>query len=289
MQPMSTDLLEQLVLAKPYFENAGLIVAVDDGEPVGFVHAAFGPNDDESGLSRMLGVTCLVMVRADYQRRGIGADLLTHSEAYLRERGAQVLYAGGIRPLNGFYLGLYGGSELPGVLDSTPRAQRLFAAQGYREIDRVRVLHRDLAGFRALVDRPQMQIRRRTTIQVTCDPPSRTWWEACTYGGFDRMRFDLLSRPDGAVLATATFWGLEPLASSWGVHAVGLIDVKVDPAQTHQGLATFLLGDAFRQLQTQGISLVEVQAMQHNSPAQGLYRKLGFQEVDQGQVLRKEE
>ena len=132
VQPMSADLFEHMVLSKPYFENQGLIVAVEGQRPVGFVHAAFGPSDDGQRLSTQLGVTCLVMVRLDYQRKGIGAELLARGEAYLRGRGAHVLYAGSIQPLNGFYLGLYGGSELPGVLDSAPRAQYLFKSQGYR-------------------------------------------------------------------------------------------------------------------------------------------------------------
>jgi GNAT superfamily N-acetyltransferase len=288
MQPMSADLFEQMLLAKPYFDNQGLIVALNDGRPVGFVHAAFGPSDDGRRLSTQLGVTCLVMVRLDYQRRGIGAELLARSEAYLRCRGAQMLYAGGIQPLNGFYLGLYGGSELPGVLDSAPRAQYLFESQGYRKIDRVRVLRRDLAGFRAPVDRQQIQIRRRMVVKSTDDPPARTWWEACTWGVLERTRFDLSSRDGEGTLATATFWSIDPLAHSWGVRASGLIELEVQESQRRQGLATFLLSEAMRQLQLQGTSLVEVQTMQHNAAALQLYHKLGFSQIDQGAVFRKE-
>ena len=111
---MSAALLEELVLAKPYFDNQGLILAVDGETAVGFVHAGFGPSDDYSGLSTQLGVTCMLMVREPYRGRGIGSNLLSLSEKYLRGRGAQVLYGGGIHPLDPFYLGLYGGSELPG-------------------------------------------------------------------------------------------------------------------------------------------------------------------------------
>ncbi|HEV3021517.1 MAG TPA: GNAT family N-acetyltransferase, partial [Pirellulales bacterium] len=235
MQPMSADLFEQMLLAKPYFDNQGLIVALDERRPVGFVHAAFGPSDDGRRLSTLLGVTCLVMVRLDYQRRGIGAELLARSEAYLCGRGAQVIYAGGIQPLNGFYLGLYGGSELPGVLDSAPRAQYLFKSQGYREIDRVCVLRRELAGFRSPVDRQQIQIRRQMVVKASDDPPARTWWEASTWGAMERTRFELSTRDGDGPLATATFWSIEPLAHSWGVRAAGLIELEVAPAHRRQG------------------------------------------------------
>ncbi len=289
MQPMSANLLEQMVLSKPYFENAGLIVAVDGQQPVGFVHAAFGPSDNGQRLVCQLGVTCLVMVRLDYQRKGIGAELLARSENFLRGRGAQVLYAGAIQPLNGFYLGLYGGSELPGVLDSAPRAQYLFKSQCYREIDRVCVLQRELAGFRAPVDRGQIQIRRRTIVRTIDEPPARTWWEACTWGGLERTRFELSSRDADGPLATATFWSIEPLAHSWGVRAAGLVELEVLPAHRRQGLATFLLSESLRHLQSQGTSLIEVQTMNHNTAALQLYNKLGFKQIDQGAVYRKDE
>lgn len=288
MQPMSAGLFEHEVLAKPYFDNAGLIVAVDGDEPVGFAHAAFGPNEGETSLCTRFGVTCLVMVRANFQNRGIGGELLDRSERYLTRMGAEVLYAGGIRPLNAFYLGLYGGCELPGVLDSGPRAQRLFLSRGYKEIDRSIVLHRDLVGFRAPVDRKQLLIRRNYLVRSIPDPTPASWWEACTWGALERTRFELVPSQGGAVAAQATFWSMQPLAASWGVHAAGLLELETSESHQRQGLATFLLGEAFRRLQVEQVSLVEVQTMRHNAAALKLYEKLGFREVDQGAVYRKE-
>ena len=199
-----------------------------------------------------------------------------------------MLYAGGIAPLNGFYLGLYGGSELPGVLDSDSQAQRLFLSQGYREIDRTHVLHRELTGFRPLINREQMQIRRRSAIQAVCDPPSHTWWEACAWSLLTRTRFELSLRNAPGAAASATFWSIQPLAKSWGVNAAGLVELEVAEQHRRQGVATFLLGEAFRQLQSQGVSLIEAQTMQSNTAAHRLYDKLGFKVVDQGAVYRKE-
>lgn len=287
-QPMSAGLFDQLVLAKPYFDRQGLIVALDDDRPVGFVHAAFGPTEDESHVSHDLGVVCMLLVRPEYRRLGIGSELLQRSEAYLRRSGAKVLYAGGIRPLNPFYLGMYGGSELPGVLDSDAEAQRRYEAAGYRQVDRCLIFHRELASFRPVVNRQQMQIRRSTTVEVTFDRPSGTWWEACTVGWFNRTGFDLLSRQGGPPLASVTFWDMEPLASSWGVHAVGLTDLEVHPEHRRQGLATFLLSEAFRQLQQHQVALVEAQTMERNQAAIGLYESLGFELVNQGAVYRKD-
>ncbi|HVA51141.1 MAG TPA: GNAT family N-acetyltransferase [Pirellulales bacterium] len=288
VRPMSAALFEQFVLSKPYFDNAGLIVAVDDQLPVGFAHAAFGPNACGDRLARQMGSTCLVMVRTDYQGRGIGGELLSRSESYLRQRGAEVMYGGGIAPLNGFYLGLYGGSELPGVLDSDAGEQHLFESHGYREIDRVYVLERALAGFRPPIDRQQLQIRRRSTIEAMFDPPPHSWWEACAWSGLDQTLYELTSRDACRVVARATAWSIEPLSSSWGVRATGVTALEVEEASRRQGIATYLMSDIMRQLASQGTSLVQVQTMQANVPAQKLYEKLGFRLVNQGAVYRKD-
>jgi GNAT superfamily N-acetyltransferase len=287
-QRMSAAVFEERVLAKPYFDNAGLIVAVDGDRPVGFAHAAFGPSESGQRLSTKFGITCLVMVLPEYRGRGIGAELLARSEDYLRRRGAEVIYGGGIAPLNGFYLGLYGGSELPGILDTDAGEQRLFRSHGYREIDRVHVLERKLAGFRPTIDRNQMQVRRRSMVAVTADPPAANWWEACAWSGLEPTRFELTLRDVGRVIAHANTWTIEPLSASWGFRAAGVVGLDVDEKFRRQGFATYLMGEIMRQLATQGTTLMQVQTMQWNQPALKLYEKLGFQLVDQGAVYRKE-
>src|SRR5262249_22259395 len=118
VQPMTTTLLERMVLSKPYFDPAGVTLAMADNRAVGFAHAAFGPSDDESAVSYDLGASILTIVSPRPDEATIAAELIARSEAYLRRLGAKVIYGGGIRPLNAFYVGLYGGSELPGILDS---------------------------------------------------------------------------------------------------------------------------------------------------------------------------
>ncbi len=137
-QPVSTAMIELLVLAKQYFDREGVILALDDERPVGFAHAGFGPNETETDIATDLGVTLLVLTVPHPQQDAIAEQLLARSEAYLRGRGAKVLYAGGIRPLNPFYWGLYGGSEPPGVPDSDRESQALFRARLSRNRSRRR-------------------------------------------------------------------------------------------------------------------------------------------------------
>ena len=288
-QPITTSQFEDGILSKSYFDRQGLIVATKEDRPVGFAHAGFGPADDGTSIDTEFGVTCMVVVRPEEQASNLGLELLAQSEAYLRNRGAKVLYGGGIRPLNPFYLGYYGGSELPGILCSDVWRQELFRAAGYVEADSVLVMHCDLSNFRPPINRQQLLLKRSTQIAHNLNPASSPWWTACTLGILEPVRFDLVDKlKAGISYGHASFWTMEPIAQSWGVRAAGMIDLEVDSTQRRRGMATCLLSESFRQIQLQGFSLVEAQVMHNNEPAIGLYRKLGFIEVDQGTVLRKQ-
>ncbi len=287
-QPVSCDLLEQLVFAKLYFDYGGLLLAWDDGQPVGFAHAGFGPNAERNWTSTEAGVTCVLLVRPGCAEAEVSGGLLGRCEQYLRGRGARVLYGGGLAPLSPFYIGLYGGSELPGVLDSDTTARQTFAAHGYQETERTALLRRELSGFESLISRQQMQVRRQMLVEVTVDVSTRSWWEASTLGGFDLTRFDLLPRTGGPPIATALFRSVEPSGTASVCRAMGLMELVVEEPYRRRGLAIFLLSEAFRQFLRQGILLVDIQVRQSNPAALELFRKLGFQQVDQGGVWRKD-
>jgi ribosomal protein S18 acetylase RimI-like enzyme len=279
MQPMSMAVLEHYVFSKPTFDRRGLIVAVDEGKLNGFAHAGFGPSDDGNRLSTERGVTCLVMLRPDVER-AVAAELLARAEAYLTGRGAKTLYGGGSYPLAPFYYGLYGGSEPSGVLDSDPRGQDVFRSSGYRVARRSLVLERDLAGFRPVVDRQQMQIRRTTRLQTTIDPPPENWWEGVLFEPFERTRWALVEREGGPSLASVYSWNLETMIGAWGVRAVGIVDLKVTSERRRRGLATNLLGEAFRHIHAQGFTLAEVHVPEENTAGLAAFRSLGFNQVD---------
>lgn len=288
MQPMSVAILDRHVLSKPYFDRLGLIVALDDDRPVGFVHAGFGPTTDWQDISIQRGVTCMLMVMPHARHAEIARELLTQSEDYLIRRGAKTLYGGCIEPLNPYYLGLYGGSELPGILAPHEELVNLFSGMGYREVERTIIMHRQTAGFRPVIDRTQMFARKKFRVEMVPDPSADTWWEACTTGLTNRVRFELVPKTGGAAAAVATFWDLEPLASSWGVRAMGLMRMSTVPSERRQGLATLLLGECVRQLQAQGIEQIELQCMAQNEAAIKLYHKHGFAQVDSGIVFLKD-
>lgn len=284
---MTACLLEQFLFSKHHFDPRGLIVAAREGVPIAFAHAGFGPSDESQELDTSLGVTHRVMVDPAENDEGLPRELLARSEEYLTGHGARVLYGGGIRPLDAFYLGLYGGSELPGILDSDPALQQLFSQAGYRIIDRVVVLHCDLSSFRAPVTWATRQWNRTTHLDLASDGDASTWWRRCTTGCIESQEFELRGRSD-ELLASTTLWDLEPLASTWGVRAVGILDLRVVESMRRKGIATHFLSELIKQLRIQGVGLVEAQTMIGNQPALDMYKKLGFTEADRGAVFRKD-
>ena len=270
-----------MVIAKPYFDAAGLILAIDDNGPLGFVHAAFGPAPQRNDIDSSRGAVAMLLVRPSSDETAIATALVERAESYLRGRGAQTILGGCCRPVDPFYLGMYGGSELRGVLAADRRFQSFLSANGYVESDRTAVMQLDLAKFRPLVDRRQMQARRRLTIDVIAEPKPNSWWEACTYGGFDRVAYRALPRDGGPPVASATTWNMLPISNMWGVHAMGLIDVEVQPGQRRQGAATFLFGELLRHLHTLGASVAEIQVPMTNTATRALCQKLGFTLVDE--------
>lgn len=286
IQPMTTTALETGVFCRPYFDRAGLMVAIDAGRVVGFAHAAFGPNASQSAVDCSVGTTLLVVVVPHAEERQIGDELLRRCEGYLISRGARTLLGGGSDQFRGFYLGLYGGSDLPGVLDSSPAMQDVFRRAGYAVEERISVHRRRLEGFRVPVNRLQIAIRRNTVMHVIDEPNRRNWWEAATTAGIALRRYELRNK-SGELVGSSTFWDMEPLSKTWGITAAGLLHVTVEGPRRRQGIASYLVAEAMHDLAEEGVGLVEAQTSDSNAAAAGLFEKLGFDVVEQGSVFRK--
>jgi ribosomal protein S18 acetylase RimI-like enzyme len=285
-QPMTVAWLEAGVFSKPYFDREGLVVAVEGDRPVGFAHAGFGPTADGSAIDYSIGTTMLVVVVPHSSQEAIADALLSRCEDYLLRRGALTVLGGGSPNLGGFYLGLYGGSDLPGILDSSPGMAAVFRRAGYVDAERIAVLRRPLAGFRPPVNRLQLAIRRATTLQVIDEPARRSWWEAATTTGIALRRYELRDEA-GAALGSASFWDMQPLATAWGVPAAGLMHVSTTGARRRQGFANYLVAEALHDLAQEGVAIAEAQVAESNVAALTMFGKLGFETTSRGTLFRR--
>lgn len=283
-QGISAELLEELVFSRQYFDRDGLLVAEESGRPIAFAHAGFGPAGDESTLSREVGVICLVLVMPRDDRSAVAAALLEEAEHYLRERGAQRIEGGGHPPRQPFYLGLYGGASLPGILDSDPVQGEFFRARGYEAITRRVVWQARLRDLRAPVTRQMLALKRRHSLAATLDPPAESWWEACALATSDRSQFRI-GGPNDTPRGRVVYWEMRQFSHTWGTHACGLQRLEAVAASDAERpeLLEFLLGESLRQLKSQGVSLVEAHIDEGAAEAR-LLAGLGFTEVDRGTV-----
>ncbi len=279
--------LEQYVFAKPYFDPAGLILAEDEGQCVGFAHAGFAVNEQGTDLDTSTGVTCLIGVRRAYQRRGIGSELLRRCESYLHQRGARTLLAGPQGRHAPFYVGLYGGSQAPGFLASDPSAASFFARNHYLACQKTLVLQR-----RCREPPPRVEpslARYAPTYQMHLRSPKglRSWWLTCQFNLLEPVEFFLADKCTHEEVAWALVWEMDGFNVAWNLPAVGVIDLVVRQPLRRQGLGQFFLGLLLRHVQEQFFEVVEIQVNENNVAALGLCRRLEFEEVDTGFVYKK--
>jgi ribosomal protein S18 acetylase RimI-like enzyme len=283
----SCDVLENLLFSKPYFDPEGLILAEHAGKVVGFAHAGFGADESKSRLDYSAGAVYMLRVRPECRRRGVGESLLRLAQAYLARRGAQVQYFGGMFPLNAFYLGLYGGSELPGVLDSDAGTKQFALSRGYEPVDSCLVYHCNLAELPRTPDSRIHLLRRSVEVQVEgLQPMPATWWDNCIMGNIPSLRYEMFERDAKKPIGRAWVWLMECFSQAWDVASVGITDFHIEPEFRRRGYGKLLLLTMLKHLREQNLELVELQTMSRNEAARGLYEGLGFQRVDAGRAFR---
>ena len=278
-------LLEICVFSKPYFDPAGLIIAEESGHVIGYAHAGFGPNQAENGMSCEVGVVCAIAVRSLYRRQKIGAELLHRCEAYLQSMGAKEFIAGGQKPRNPFYFGLYGGGGSAGFLTSDPAAEPFFFHNGYQPNENCLVFERNLAKAEPVVDPRFVTLRRKYDVQLLPQAEIPSWWQECVLGQFEPVEFRLMDKFSG--MPAARTFVFEMQGTKPGEQAAGILDLQVRPDARRQGLARYLLANSMRYLQEQYFRRVETQVMESNEIGKNLLLNLGFEQVDAGRTYRK--
>jgi len=279
---------EHYVLAKPYFDRCGLLVAesVDSGIPIGFVHAGFGANEDCSDVSREDGVICVLQMAPEAESKSLAEDLLNAAEVYLRESGSRRLLGGPSPPQIPFYHGLFCSGELPGVLQADAELQDIFQSNGYSEIEQFAIMECQLGRMRGVFDRTQRMLPRAFEVRPAMDHVFDNWWETCAFGPTQRSEFQVIAKEDNAVCGSLVWWDVE---SAFGATepGVAISRVRIVNERRRAGIATFLVSNALKQLKSSGAHYASVQVPKSNSPAIEFFTKLGFASVDCGIAYEK--
>ena len=284
---ISADLFDRLVLSKLYFDRRGLIMAVDDGQIVGFVHAGFGPNEDETELDTTRGVVSLLLTHADRSDSNIADGLLNQAEAYLVDRGAQTIAAIGLGELCPFYLGLYGSCDLPGIFDSDTNRTNFFKRHNYRPNAQILCFRKEIAEYRPTTNRTNIRLRRSLNIEFVSDPSARSWWDACTQGCLPQLSATVRSVGAREIFAKALFWDMQTLTGPESRRSMGLSRLDVTDPAAPPGTGSYLLEESFKQLQQQGIQYVLAQCDKQDSDRRMLLESAGMEHYDTGSLWSK--
>ncbi|MHB1561041.1 MAG: GNAT family N-acetyltransferase [Isosphaeraceae bacterium] len=289
--PLHVHELDVHAWGRVIFEADGLIVAERDGQAVGFVHAGFGPEVPLSStrpleLDREIGTIAMLIIAPELHNSDLGLELIAAGEAYLRSRGARVLYAGGLLPLNPFYWGIHGGSEGSGILSAHAVFHLAVAACGYAPIGTTVLLRANLSAPEPRDPRTPV-IRRMTQLEFLEDMVPTHWWQNLAIGDFPMTAARLLSRSEGAELARAGIWEMRWFGRDTNRAHVGLVDLHVAAEHRRKGYGRFLVGEILRRARTNLVDCIDVQTSAENEPALALYASLGFSPVDQSILYRK--
>jgi ribosomal protein S18 acetylase RimI-like enzyme len=284
--PRGCDSLEQLLFSKPYFDRQGFFIAQENDRVIGFSHAGFSASDDKGSLDRSLGAVYMVQVRPENRRQGIARQLVLLGQSYLAKGGAQLQYLGGMFPLNAFYLGLYGGSELPGLLASDGAAQAFARSLGYQPCDECMVYQRKVGELPRVTDSRVVLLKRLVEVQAEPWPTPANWWDACVLGNMPSLRYEMIDKESQQPIGKAWVWEMESFGLAWKMPTVGIIDFWIEPAFRRKGYARLLLLTMLKHLRDQQIELVELQTMERNEAARKLYESVGFEMIDRGIAYR---
>ncbi|QDV34191.1 GNAT family N-acetyltransferase [Tautonia plasticadhaerens] len=288
-RPLKPRELGDAAFSHQYFDLRGLVLAVEEGRPVGFAHSGVGPAEPAGPSHRpdpTLGTVAMMVVDPDADADRIGPALVGHAARSLRGRGAEVLYAGGQYPLNPFYWGIYGGSEFSGILRGHEAFHRAVLEEGFREVSRSVLMELGLVGVSdPPFDPRSLLLRRRFRVVIEPDCSFDRWWDAMALGATFATAFRL-EDAHGRPIARATTWDMSGFERLDGRLRVGLVDVDVSLEHRRQGLGRHLIREVIRHHVSRGIHALCVQTRSENEPARELYRGLGFRQVDEAVLYR---
>ena len=277
----SPTLLEYFLFAKIYFDAAGLIVAQDGDQPVGFVHAGFAPREDQTGLESATGVICTLAVLPSHRRQGIGSQLLKRAEAYLRQRGAVRAWFGSQAPHQPFLFGLQGGCTCIGLLNDDPAVVHFLQRHGYTHPRRLLLFRRNLAHLPLPLDSRFGAIRANYDILASYLRHAG-WWQENVLGPVEAVEYRLQDKVTHGVPARMVLWDMDTFSLHWGQPCVGLIDLQVLPSARRLGLAKYLLLHVLRHLRDRAFATFEAAIDEANRPMLQLLASLEFEAAGQG-------
>lgn len=275
---------EMLVFGQLQFEPRHLHVAELEGKIVGFAHGGFSRNPQQWGVDRRTGVVCAVLVDPLHRRQGIGRALVQRCASGLTQAGAVTVLAGEAGESSPFYLGLYGGAESAGFLQTTLDAEPFFTGIGWRPQASHTLYRRKVDIGGDPIDAKLLTLRRQYELETRDLPHDVDWWWMTRVGRFDTTTYVLVSTKTRQVQAELTAWEMQPQSQERRCRTVGLVKPWISPGLDEPLHLKLLYQEVIKRLRTEFIDVVETVVPSTAKSLDTTMTWLRFSPVDTGLV-----
>jgi len=291
--PLSINSLQTQVLGPPMLDARSIMLAFDNGIPVGYVHTAFAADQTGYAFDYTTGQICFLCVEPAYDDiPGAAAALIRAGEEYLTGMGARKIFGGSPSPSAPFYTGFYCGGEALGILQSDKAIINAFHAAQYQIFQKTAWFHFDIQSFTPTINEDTVGYYTELEIEIGEVPNVKTWWEGCALANgiwFDATAYlAQTKRPIARLRTRMTYPDTEGILTMYGGNwLASLMELRVHPDFISKGIPTFLLGEQIQYLAAQN-QVIEIEAhAAEGSPLFNLLRNQIWHERDSGCVFVK--
>lgn len=263
---LSHETFIELVEAKRHFDPQGLLVAVEKGQVVGWVHACVAPGSEphHDPQQRVPQIRMLIFSR---DRLPVGAALVAEATRWLRRASAGPLLALHAQHGYPFYRGLWLGAEPMGPA-TMPHVQLALEVAGYQNTQ-------ESVFMTATINPPLTPPLSAAPVELV-ESAAELRHEGMreSWIGFRPMRTRALV---GGEEVGSVGWVVIPhLRDTLGAPAVNIWSLGVAQGHRRRGIATWLLAHTLARGYEQGARFASVGTQLWNAPAHATYAKLGF-------------
>ena len=291
---LSLNQFQAQMLGLPMLDARSILFAVDDNNPVGYIHTTFAPTQDGFSFDYTTGQICFLCVDPQYSDvSGAAAALIRAGENYLSGLGAQKIFGGSPSPSAPFYTGFYSGGEAIAILHSDETSMNAFRQTNYYVHQKTTWFHLDLRSVTPTTFTETLGYCNDFEVEIHEIQGAKTWWEGCMLTNgvwFDATAYlARTNRPIARLRTRVTYPDTENCLTMYGgTWLASLMELRVHPDFLDTEIQKHLLGELIRYLVAHN-QVIQVEAhTTEDTPLFALLRSQSWKERDNGYVFRKD-
>jgi GNAT superfamily N-acetyltransferase len=263
--PLTPERFIQLVAQKSYFDPAGLLVAFENGEVVGWVHGCVAPGSEgrHKPEEKTPRIRMLVFPK---DRLKVGNTLVAEVTKWLKQTGAGPIEAMHARDGYPFYRALWVGGE-PMCPVALPHIHMALETNGYKNTQE------SIFMVAAMPTPPAAQPPGAPVELATAPAEMAHAAMSESWTGFTPMRTRAFIQGQEA---GSIGWVLQPHLDRLGAPCMNIWGLGVKEQFRRQGIAGALVADAMRQSYALGARTASVGTQLWNAPAHATYARLRY-------------